>query len=164
MSTHLYEMFARVNNSIVDVAIKLSPILNIFLRMIDNLNLTSRNMHKLPKGRPQKLNRATRFKYVKRSTGWVLLGPRKGRLRDWWERTGSYRTNPPEELDLASMTASESDTRPANSPDHSYDTDSFLIGVDSHASYCMSPAKGDFIPSTLVKKRVRVRGIQGVQV
>jgi len=41
-----------------------------------------------------------------------------------------------------------------------YDTDSFLIGLDGHASYCMSNTKDDAI-GPIRKVRVRIRGVAG---
>jgi hypothetical protein len=44
--------------------------------------------------------------------------------------------------------------------DHSYDTDSFLIGIDNHASYCMTNSLDDFISEPTLSKK-KVRGISG---
>ena len=49
--------------------------------------------------------------------------------------------------------------RPPNK-DHSYDTDSFLIGIDNHASYCMTNSLSDFVDEP-TKYKKRVRGISG---
>ena len=46
------------------------------------------------------------------------------------------------------------------STDHSFDTDSFLIGIDSHASYSLTNNKEDFI-DTPRQVRVGVKGIAG---
>lgn len=44
--------------------------------------------------------------------------------------------------------------------DHNYDTDSFLIGVDGHSSYCMTNNDGDFIDKPR-RVKVRIKGISG---
>ena len=44
--------------------------------------------------------------------------------------------------------------------DHSFDTDSFLIGIDNHASYSMTNSLDDFIDQPR-RVRVRVKGIAG---
>ena len=44
--------------------------------------------------------------------------------------------------------------------DHSFDTDSFLIGINSHASYSLTNNKEDFI-DTPRQVRVGVKGIAG---
>ena len=44
--------------------------------------------------------------------------------------------------------------------DHSFDTDSFLIGIDSHASYSLTNNKEHFI-NTPRQVRVGVKGIAG---
>ena len=44
--------------------------------------------------------------------------------------------------------------------DHSYDTNSFLIGIDNHASYSMTNSKKDFVGKP-TKVNVRVKGIKG---
>ena len=45
--------------------------------------------------------------------------------------------------------------------DHAYDPDSFTLGIDNHASYCMTPHKSDFV-GTPQRVNVRVRGVAGV--
>ena len=42
-----------------------------------------------------------------------------------------------------------------------YDSDSYLIGLDDHASYCISPQLKNFIPETLQKYSVKVKGVRG---
>ena len=44
--------------------------------------------------------------------------------------------------------------------DHSYDSDSYQLGIDNHASYSMTNNQADFI-DTPVKVRVRIKGING---
>ena len=44
--------------------------------------------------------------------------------------------------------------------DHRYDTDSFQIGIDNHASYCMTTSKSDFI-ATPTPIDLSVKGISG---
>lgn len=44
--------------------------------------------------------------------------------------------------------------------DHSYDTDSYLLGIDNHASYCMTPNINDFI-SPPKPSRTKIKGIAG---
>ena len=63
------------------------------------------------------------------------------------------------ELMCSSTTTSTSITNSIHS-DHSYDTNSFLIGIDNHASYSMTNSKKDFI-STPTKVNVRIKGIKG---
>ena len=46
------------------------------------------------------------------------------------------------------------------SKDHSFDTNLFLIGIDSHASYSLTNNKEDFI-DTPRQARVGVKGITG---
>ena len=58
-------------------------------------------------------------------------------------------------LDTSNWTSKRIDDRTSR-----YDTDSFLIGIDNHASYCMTNNITDFI-GTPTKVRVRVKGISG---
>ena len=44
--------------------------------------------------------------------------------------------------------------------DHSYDTDSFLVGIDDHASYSMINSMADYVDKPR-RVRVRVTGIAG---
>lgn len=44
--------------------------------------------------------------------------------------------------------------------DHSYDTDSYLIGIDDHASYVMSPYRSDFV-GDLRPTKTGVNGVAG---
>ena len=80
------------------------------------------------------------------------------------DRSSSNRTN---------LTATHDSHRPATAhattkinnkftreQDHRYDTDSYNIGIDNHASYCMSNAKADFT-GPLRKARVRIKGVGG---
>jgi len=60
--------------------------------------------------------------------------------------------------ELVCSSTTTTSAKPYN--DHSYDTDSFLIGIDNHASYSMTNNKDDFI-GTPTKVNVRVKGIQG---
>jgi hypothetical protein len=45
----------------------------------------------------------------------------------------------------------------------SFDTDSFLIGIDSCATCCITDNKDDFVPGTVRKAHTRVEGIGGHQ-
>ena len=45
--------------------------------------------------------------------------------------------------------------------DHSYDTDSYLIGIDNHASSSLTNDENDFVKGTVKQTKVRVKGIKG---
>jgi len=52
------------------------------------------------------------------------------------------------------------DAYQARTNDHSYDSDSYNIGIDDHASYCLTNSKDDFI-DTPVDTKIMVKGIKG---
>jgi hypothetical protein len=78
------------------------------------------------------------------------------------------RQKPRQQLKLIVCSVSTTDVNdpPSASPydaclkDHSYDTDSFNIGIDNHASYCITNSLHDFI-DTPTRVKVCVRGIKG---
>jgi hypothetical protein len=76
------------------------------------------------------------------------------------------RQKPRQQLKFIVCSVSTSDTNPLDSPyearskDHSYDTDSFNIGIDNHASYCSTNSLQDFI-DTPTHVKVCIRGIKG---
>jgi hypothetical protein len=55
--------------------------------------------------------------------------------------------------------ASPDDYKPRNN-DHQYDSDSYNIGIDNHASYCLTNNLKDF-EGTPVSTKVRIKGIKG---
>ena len=76
------------------------------------------------------------------------------------------RQKPRQQLKFIVCSVSTLDTNPpaslrqARLKDHSYDTDSFNIGIDNHASYCITNSLHDFI-DTPTRVKVCVRGIKG---
>ena len=60
----------------------------------------------------------------------------------------------------ATVTVMASTHKFPNSQDHSFDTDSYNIGIDNHASYCLTNNLKDFI-DTPQKVKVRIKGISG---
>lgn len=71
------------------------------------------------------------------------------------------RQKPRQPFKFIVCSVSTTDPNPASRiKDHSYDTDSFNIGIDNHASYCITNSLKDFI-DTPKRVKVCVRGIKG---
>ena len=73
------------------------------------------------------------------------------RIKQLWAMTA---------LLLCSTTTTTTTGHVSPTKDHSYDTNSFLIGIDNHASYSMTNSKKDFIGQP-TKVNVRIKGIKG---
>lgn len=85
----------------------------------------------------------SRFRYCRRKTGPIIMGP--------YDQTTT--------INMSAMAVRVA-AKYTKSMDHSYDTDSFQIGIDNHASYCMTNNKEDFVGG-MVKAKARVKGIGG---
>ena len=76
----------------------------------------------------------------------------------WGSRTYNkqiYGDGPPFSETMQACTSVQGDDKRGMG----FNADSFPIGIDNHASRCMSPNKSDFIAGTLKKRRVHVKGI-----
>ena len=99
--------------------------------------------------------------YIRSKRGaWVMRKRPPRRLQR--QRRIDYLWAMTAELVADDLVCSSSTTTVRAKPinDHSYDTDSFLIGIDNHASYSMTNNIKDFIGAP-TKVNVWVKGIQG---
>jgi hypothetical protein len=131
---------------IVERRVRSSITLNNIVEYLD-IHLTSRRQRNATKFRRNKCQRRYCYRYLSR-------GRRTFRIIGRLTRSRHHHHH---------LLALHADIMNALQPpdnDHSFDTDSFLIGLDNCASYCMTNNESDFVGKTESVK-VKIKGLSG---